>query len=153
MQIVRDLNTIFSENVVKDSKEQPTEQLGCSSNEVPEQREIHVGDVADDDVNIVDPLVHDTSVDMEKYDGLEQRFKRLQQSHRKLKWRHTRLRKEAKELKHVLALKTVCLSFTLLHNKKNSRTLLMTKVKPSSIVEKNLCFFVGVWVFFYFIIE
>jgi hypothetical protein len=114
-----------------------------------------VGDVADDDVNIVDPLVHDTSVDMEKYDGLEQRFKRLQQSHRKLKWRHTRLRKEAKELKHVLALKTVCLSFTLLHNKKNSRTLLMTKVKPSSIVEKNLCFFcggVGIFLLYYRIV-
>jgi hypothetical protein len=68
MQIVRDLNTIFSENVVEDSQE----QLGCSVNEVPEQSKIHVGDVTDDvlDVEIVDPLVHDTSADMENYDRL-----------------------------------------------------------------------------------
>jgi hypothetical protein len=68
MQIVRELNTIFSENVVEDSQE----QLGCSVNEVLEQSKIHVGDVTDDvlDAKIVDPLVHHTSADMKNYDGL-----------------------------------------------------------------------------------
>jgi hypothetical protein len=59
-------------NIFRERCRNSQEHLGCSVNEVSEQSKIHVSDVTDDvlDVKIVDPLVHDTSADMENYDGL-----------------------------------------------------------------------------------
>ena len=50
--------------------------------------------------------VHDTS--FETMDGvLKQRFRRLQESHRKLKWWHNKLREEAKQLRTLFTSKEV----------------------------------------------